>query len=81
MTAGRMASLSYLIPVVAIVLGWASLGDAASALGRRRRPLRGRRLPRAAPLNNEGRRMSFDFVAADPLGWEERGGNAVRRRA
>jgi drug/metabolite transporter (DMT)-like permease len=32
MTAGRLASLSYLIPVVAIVLGWALLGETPPAL-------------------------------------------------
>ena len=32
MTAGRLASLSYLIPVVAIVLGWALLGETPAAL-------------------------------------------------
>lgn len=32
MTAGRLASLSYLIPVVAIVLGWALLGEAPPRL-------------------------------------------------
>jgi drug/metabolite transporter (DMT)-like permease len=32
MTAGRLASLAYLIPVVAVVLGWALLGEAPPAL-------------------------------------------------
>lgn len=32
MTAGRLASLSYLIPVVAIVLGWALLGETPPVL-------------------------------------------------
>jgi drug/metabolite transporter (DMT)-like permease len=32
MTAGRLASLSYLIPVVAILLGWALLGETPPAL-------------------------------------------------
>jgi drug/metabolite transporter (DMT)-like permease len=32
MTAGRLASIAYLIPVVAIVLGWAVLGEAPPAL-------------------------------------------------
>jgi drug/metabolite transporter (DMT)-like permease len=31
-SAGRLASLTYLIPVVAIVLGWALLGEAPPAV-------------------------------------------------
>ena len=32
MTAGRLASLAYLIPVVAILLGWALLGETPPGL-------------------------------------------------
>jgi drug/metabolite transporter (DMT)-like permease len=32
MSAGRLASLAYLIPVVAILLGWAFLGETPPAL-------------------------------------------------
>jgi drug/metabolite transporter (DMT)-like permease len=32
MTAGRLASLTYLIPVVAILLGWALLDETPPAL-------------------------------------------------
>jgi drug/metabolite transporter (DMT)-like permease len=34
MSAGRLASLAYLIPVVAILFGWALLGE-TTALARR----------------------------------------------
>ena len=55
-SAGRMASLAYLIPVVAILLGWArARRDAAVARGRRRRAVPRRRRPRP-PAGRPGRK-------------------------
>lgn len=51
-SAGRLAALAYLIPVVATLLGWAiSRADTPVARGPRRRALPHRGLPRPAPLD------------------------------